>query len=77
MRPYEWVIVGIAIFCVLVLLVGCAAPVRTTCSQFPCEWSKPVLKGKTGMPVFTDTAKAYLCLEPTRSYPVMPGVNCI
>ena len=25
MRPYEWVIVGIAIFCVLVMLVGCAA----------------------------------------------------
>lgn len=47
------------------------------CSKYPCEWSKPVVKGKMGVPQLTETAKAYLCWEPTRQYPVMPAVNCI
>ena len=67
------------VFALACILAGCATAQVGPCSKYPCEWSKPLVKGKMGVPKpeYTDTAKMYLCLEPTRQYPVMPSVNCI
>ena len=50
------------------------------CSKYPCEWSKPVVKGavpKLPKPDYSESVKMFLCLEPTRQYPIMLERTCI
>lgn len=63
-------------------LTGCASTQVQIgpCSKYPCEWSKPVVKGavpKLPKPDYSESVKMFLCLEPTRQYPIVLERTCI
>ena len=75
-------IIGVLIALWFLSLAGCAGTQVQIgpCSKYPCEWSKPVVRGKIPKlpaPEYTETAKMYFCLEPTRQYPIMTERTCI
>ena len=76
MRAQDVIGTLIALWFLMMAVGGCVTPIPKL-----GPWTAPHVQGKTGMPKrhenLTQEVREWLCMEPSRPYPVMLERTCI